>query len=147
MGCSNLNNPRFSKGFYEEKSLQLTRRATLSNQGKTEIIAFSTYVSELDPHAFPQGEVFLVEVVFENENLKFKDLSFSLFGKKPLKLERISKKGQKLFYRHNSWSELFLVYFDSMLPVDAASVVLNMLIIPRNQSLEFDYSYVVSNQL
>lgn len=148
-GCSNLNNPRFSKGFYEEKSLQLTRKATLIGKEKTDIVAFSTYVSELDPQTFPKGEVFLVEVIFENENIKPKDLSFLLFGKKPLEIKRLSKKDQKLyrFYRHNSWSELFLVYFDSMLPVDAASVVLKMLIAPKDQSLEFDYSYVVSNQL
>lgn len=149
MGCSNLSNPRFSKGFYEEKSLQLTRKATLVGKEKTEIVAFSTYVSELDPRAFPKGEVFLVEVIFENESIKPKDVSFLLFNKKPLKIKRLSKKDEKLykFYRHSSWSELFLIYFDSMFPVDAANIVLKMLIVPKEQSLKFDYSYVVSNKL
>lgn len=149
LGCSNLNNPRFSEGFYEEKSLQLTRKATLIEKEKTEIVAFSTYISELDPKSFPKGEVFLVEVVFENEKIKPKDVSFLLFDKKPLKIKRISKKDEKLyrFYRHNSWSELFLVYFNSMFPVDAANVVLKMLIASRSQSLDFNYSYVVSNKL
>lgn len=127
----------------------MTRKATLISKEKTEIVAFSTYVSELDPQTFPKGEVFLVEVIFENENIKPRDISFLLFDKKPLSIKRISKKDEKLyrFYRHNSWSELFLIYFDSMLPVDAASVMLKMLIAPKDQSLEFDYSYVVSNKL
>lgn len=149
LGCSNLNNPRFSEGFYEEKSLQLTRKATLIEKNKTELVAFSTYISELDPQNFPKGEVFLVEVIFENEKIKPKDVSFLLFDKKPLKIKRVSKKDEKLyrFYRHNSWSELFLIYFDSMLPVDAANVVLKMRVTSKDQSLEFDYSYVVSNKL
>lgn len=149
LGCSNLNNPRFSEGFYEEKSLQLTRKATLIGEEKTELVAFSTYISELNPQSFPRGEVFLVEVIFENEKIKPKDVSFLLFDKKPLKVKELSKKDEKLyrFYRHSSWSELFLVYFDSLLPVDVANVVLKMLVASRNQSLEFDYSYVVSNKL
>lgn len=146
-GCSNLNSGYFSEGFYKEKALQLTRKATFLKDGKAQIIAFSTYLSELNPQEFPDEEVFFIEVVFENENIQPKDLSFSLFGKEPTQLLKLSKQDEERYrlYRHSPWSELFLVHFDLTLLIDSTNIVLKMLIKPEDEVLEFDYSYVVGD--
>lgn len=149
VGCSNLENPRFSKGFYEEKRLQLTRKADLIEGDKTSLVAFATYLSDLETESYPKNEVFLVEIVFENEKIKPKDISYTLLGKKPIKVKKLSKSEEKKLkaYRHSPWNELFIVYFDAVLPIDIANVVLKMHVKGRKQELIFDYSYVVENIL
>ena len=143
-GCSNLNDSRFSKNFYEEKRMQLTRKAEWIENQRTKLVAFSTFMSHLDFEAYPEGEVFLVEIVFEDSKLSFKDISFSLLGEKPIKIEKI-KDEDKGVYRHSPWNVLYMVYFDSVSPSDVSKIVLEMKV--KGEILKFDYSYVVENQI
>lgn len=149
LACSNLSSPRFSKNFYEEKRLQLTRKSELIENGKTALVAFSTYVSSLDFKTYPNGEVFLVELAFENDKIKFDDLSFSLLGRKPFKVQKVSQIMQKTqkFFIHSQWNELYLVFFESVSPMETTDIVLKMHIRGRAQELSFDYSYIVENVL
>lgn len=149
MGCSNLNHPRFSKNFYDEKRMQLTRKADLIENQKTALVAFSTYLSDLESDRYPNNEVFLIEIAFENEKIKPKDISFTLLDKAPIKVQKLSKKDEKAMrlYRHSPWNECFIVYFDSVLPIDITNVALKMHIKGYEQELVFDYSYVVENVL
>lgn len=148
IGCSNLSNPRFSEGFYEEKRLQLTRKADLIENGRALLVAFATYLSDLESGKYPKNEVFLIEVAFESDKIKPKDISFSLLGKKPLSVKKLSSKEEKALrvFRHSPWNQVFLVSFDAVSPVDITNVVLKMHI-RKTRELVFDYSYVVENVL
>ena len=127
----------------------MTRKAELIENGKTALVAFSTYMSDLDFQTYPKGEVFLMEIAFEDERIKFSDLSFSLLGKKPIKIKKVSKKMQETqkFFSHSHWNELYLLSFESVLPIETANIVLKMHIKGKEQELLFDYSYIVENVL
>lgn len=148
MGCSNLSNPRFSEGFYEEKRLQLTRKADLIENGRVSLVAFATYLSDLESGKYPKNEVFLVEIAFESDKIKPKDISFSLLEEKPLSVKKLSSREEKELrvFRHSPWNRIFLVRFDAVSPVNITNVVLKMHI-RKTQELVFDYSYVVENVL
>lgn len=148
-GCSNLNNPRFSEGFYEEKRIQLTRKDSLIEKDRASLVAFSTYLSDLESDKYPRQEVFLIEIAFEDERIKPKDITYTLLEKAPTKIQKLSKSQEKAMrvYRHSPWNQLFLVYFDAVLPMDISNVILKMHIKGKKQELSFDYSYIVENVL
>lgn len=149
MGCSNLDHSRFSKDFYEEKRLQLTRKSELIVKDKVKLVAFATYMSELDFETYPKGEVFLVEIAFNDETITMKDISFSLLDRKPLKIQKVSPKMQKKqkLFKHSPWNQMYLITFKPILPIETTKILLEMKVKGQSADLFFDYSYIVENVL
>ena len=102
--CSNLDDPRFSKNFYEEKMMQVTRKSEIVLKGKTQIVMFSTYLSELDREKYSDGEYFFIEIDFEDERKGIKDVEFVLAGHTPAEIKYIKNPKKEGFYIHSPWN-------------------------------------------
>ena len=107
--CSNLDDPRFSKNFYEEKMMQVTRKSEIVLKGKTQIVMFSTYLSELDREKYSDGEYFFIEIDFEDEKKGIKDVEFVLAGHTPAEIKYIKNPKKEGFYIHSPWNRGYLI--------------------------------------
>lgn len=146
-GCSNLSDPRFSKDYYNERMLQLTRKSNLIANDKTKLVIFSTFLSRLDSQKYEDGEYFFVEVDFVDEKIKFKDLSFSLLGESPKKVEKIKNLKQYNVSTHAPWNECYLVVFESVYPTEISKLALEIKVRGYEKRLLFDYGFRVENIL
>lgn len=137
--CSNLDDPRFSKDFYEEKMMQLTRKSELISKNKTQVVMFVTYLTELDREKYEDGEYFFVEISFENEKLSIKDVKFSLAGYSPAEVKYIKNPQKEKFHIHSPWNKGYLVKFDPIPQTEIAT--LNLLATVKGEVMVFDYSF------
>lgn len=146
-GCSNLSDPRFSKDYYDERRLQLTRKSNLIADEKTKLVAFSTFLSRLDSQKYEDGEYFFVEIDYVDEKIKFKDLTFSLLGESPIKIEKIKDIKQYNIYTHAPWNECYLVVFESVYPTEISKLALEIKVKGYEKRLLFDYGFRIENIL
>lgn len=137
--CSNLDDPRFSKNFYEEKMMQVTRKSEIVLKGKTQIVMFSTYLSELDREKYSDGEYFFIEIDFEDEKKGIKDVEFVLAGHTPAEIKYIKNPKKEGFYIHSPWNRGYLVRFDSIPQTEIAT--LNLIAKFEGREMRFDYSF------
>lgn len=144
--CSNLSSERFSKDFYEERRMQLTRKVELIDKGKTQLVVFCTYVSQLDSVKYPEGEYFFIEVAFENEKLKMSDLQFTLLDEKPIEITTIPH-NDKEFFQHTHWNQGYLLRFDSVPRTEYAILSLVLKVKGYSEVLKFNYGFKVENIL
>lgn len=144
--CSNLDSERFSKDFYEERRVQLTRKAELIAKDKTQLVVFCTYVSQLDSKKYPDGEYFFIEVAFENEKIKMSDLQFTLLGEKPIEITTIPN-NDKDFFQHTHWNKGYLLRFSSVPRTEYAVLSLTLRVKGYPDNLKFNYGFKVENIL
>lgn len=144
--CSNLDSERFSKDFYEERRVQLTRKVELIAKGKTQLVVFCTYVSQLDSEKYPDGEYFFIEVAFENEKIKMSDLQFTLLGEKPIEITTIPH-NDKDFFQHTHWNKGYLLRFASVPRTEYAVLSLTLRVKGYPDNLKFNYGFKVENIL
>ncbi|RDU69479.1 hypothetical protein CQA62_02185 [Helicobacter cholecystus] len=137
--CSNLSDPRFSKDFYEEKMMQLTRKGEIIAKNKTQVVMFVTYLSELNREKYEDGEYFFVEISFEDEKLGIKDINFSLAGDSPIEIAYIKDPQKQNFYIHSPWNKGYLVKFEPVAQTELAT--LNLLAMIGKEVMVFDYSF------
>lgn len=137
--CSNLDDPRFSKNFYEEKMMQVTRKSEIVENGKTQVVMFSTYLTELDKEKYEDGEYFFIEIDFVDEKTSIKDVSFFLAGFSPLEVKYL-KNPQKLGYHiHSPWNKGYLVKFEDISQTEVAT--LKLIVKIKKWEMKFDYSF------
>lgn len=144
--CSNLDSERFSKDFFEERRVQLTRKVELIANGKTRLVAFCTYVSQLDSKKYPDGEYFFLEIDFVDEKIKMSDLQFTLLGEKPLEITTIPH-NDKEFFQHTHWNQGYLLRFDSVPRTEYAVLSLMLKVKGYSDNLKFNYGFKVENIL
>lgn len=144
--CSNLDSERFSKDFFEERRVQLTRKVELIANGKTRLVAFCTYVSQLDSKKYPDGEYFFLEIDFVDEKIKMSDLQFTLLGEKPLEITTIPH-NDKEFFQHTHWNQGYLLRFDSVPRTEYAVLSLMLKVKGYPDNLKFNYGFKVENIL
>lgn len=144
--CSNLDSERFSKDFFEERRVQLTRKVELIANGKTRLVAFCTYVSQLDSKKYPDGEYFFLEIDFVDEKIKMSDLQFTLLGEKPLEITTIPH-NDKEFFQHTHWNQGYLLRFDSVPRTEYAVLSLMLKVKDYPDNLKFNYGFKVENIL
>lgn len=144
--CSNLDSERFSKDFFEERRVQLTRKVELIANGKTRLVAFCTYVSQLDSKKYPDGEYFFLEIDFVDEKIKMSDLQFTLLGERPLEITTIPH-NDKEFFQHTHWNQGYLLRFDSVPRTEYAVLSLMLKVKGYPDNLKFNYGFKVENIL
>lgn len=144
--CSNLDSERFSKDFVEERRVQLTRKAELIVEGKTRLVAFCTYVSQLDSEKYPDGEYFFLEIDFADEKINIGDLQFSLLGERPVEITTVHY-GDRDFFQHTHWNKGYLLRFSSVPRTEFAILSLILKIKNYPNILKFDYGFKVENIL
>lgn len=137
--CSNLDDPRFSENFYQEKMMQVTRKSEIIVEGKTQIVMFTTYLSELDREKYENGEYFFVEIDFEDEKIGIRDVHFFLAGYKPVEIKFIKNPNKEGFFVHSPWNKGYLVRFDSIPQTEISTLKLIAKI--KNKEMKFDYSF------
>jgi len=111
-GCSYKNAYTFFQMDKEEELYETnTLNAKIQLQSEVLGILSVTYLNDVDKNLTTDDEQFLVSIFLKEKQRKY---NFTLNGKKPLKIKKITKEGRytKLLAKQSQWSQDSIVTFE-----------------------------------
>lgn len=100
-------------------AISYTKKATLKQKGETEVILTATYINELYPYSFNDGEYFFVGVYAQNgDNTLNTQYFLTLLDADPLSIEKADPVQFKNLPLLNQWTTYYLVKFEKIENID-----------------------------